>query len=61
MMSDVPYGVFLSGGIDSSILVAAASKVSSQKLNTFSIVFKEKILMKENIQKLFLTVQDKSS
>ena len=42
-MSDVPYGVFLSGGIDSSILVAAASKVSSQELNTFSIVFKDKI------------------
>ena len=43
LMSDVPYGVFLSGGIDSSILVAAASKVSSQELNTFSIVFKDKI------------------
>ncbi len=43
LMSDVPYGIFLSGGIDSSILVAAASKVSSQELNTFSIVFKDKI------------------
>jgi asparagine synthase (glutamine-hydrolysing) len=42
MMSDVPFGVFLSGGIDSSILVAAASKVSTKKINTFSIVFKEK-------------------
>jgi len=43
MMSDVPFGVFLSGGIDSSILVAAASKISSQKINTFSVVFKNKI------------------
>ena len=42
LISDVPYGIFLSGGIDSSILVAAASKVSTQKVNTFSIVFKEK-------------------
>lgn len=42
MMSDVPFGVFLSGGIDSSILVAAASKVSTKNINTFSIVFKEK-------------------
>lgn len=42
MMSDVPFGIFLSGGIDSSILVAAASKVSTKNINTFSIVFKEK-------------------
>ena len=31
---------FLSGGIDSSILVAAASKTSLKKINTFSVVFK---------------------
>ena len=42
LISDVPYGIFLSGGIDSSILVAAASKVSNKKINTFSVVFKEK-------------------
>tara|TARA_B110000879_G_scaffold211485_1_gene304363 strand:+ start:203 stop:2077 length:1875 start_codon:yes stop_codon:yes gene_type:complete len=42
MMSDVPFGIFLSGGIDSSILVAAASKVSTNNINTFSVVFKEK-------------------
>ncbi len=43
MISDVPFGVFLSGGIDSSILVAAASKTSLPKVNTFSVVFKKKI------------------
>ena len=48
LISDVPYGIFLSGGIDSSILVAAASKVSNQNTNTFSVVFKEKVLMKGN-------------
>ena len=42
LISDVPYGIFLSGGIDSSILVAAASKVSKKNTNTFSVVFKEK-------------------
>ncbi|MEK9620029.1 MAG: asparagine synthase (glutamine-hydrolyzing) [Flavobacteriales bacterium] len=42
LVSDVPYGIFLSGGIDSSILVAAASKVSNKNINTFSVVFKEK-------------------
>ena len=42
LISDVPYGIFLSGGIDSSILVAAASEVSKSTVNTFSITFEEK-------------------
>lgn len=42
LVSDVPFGVFLSGGIDSSILVAAASELSHKTINTFSIVFGEK-------------------
>ncbi len=41
LKSDVPYGVFLSGGIDSSLLTALASKISTQKIETFSIGFKE--------------------
>ena len=39
--SDVPFGVFLSGGIDSSILVAAAAKESDKPINTFSVIFEE--------------------
>ncbi len=39
LLSEVPLGVFLSGGIDSSAIVAAVSKVSSSKLKTFSIGF----------------------
>ena len=42
LVSDVPNGVFLSGDISSSILVAAASKVSNEKINTFSVFLKEK-------------------
>lgn len=41
LRSDVPVGVFLSGGIDSSAMVALAARQVSQKLHTFSIGFEE--------------------
>ncbi|MGB7591492.1 MAG: asparagine synthase (glutamine-hydrolyzing) [Terriglobia bacterium] len=39
LISDVPIGVFLSGGVDSSCIVAAASEPSQKPLETFSVVF----------------------
>jgi len=42
LVSDVPVGVLLSGGVDSSLLAALAAGESSEPLRTFSIGFEER-------------------
>src|SRR5262245_2419280 len=41
LVSDVPVGVFLSGGIDSSSVVALARRAVNKEIKSFSVCFKE--------------------
>ncbi|HEX7773906.1 MAG TPA: asparagine synthase (glutamine-hydrolyzing), partial [Pyrinomonadaceae bacterium] len=42
LMADVPLGMFLSGGIDSSAIAATMSRMVDEPIKTFSVAFKER-------------------
>jgi asparagine synthase (glutamine-hydrolysing) len=52
MISDVPIGVFLSGGIDSSLLVALMARESRKPVRSFSIAFKDSTADESSIAQL---------
>ena len=39
LVSDVPVGIFLSGGVDSSAIAASAARASTQRLSSYSVGF----------------------
>lgn len=60
MMSDVPFGVFLSGGVDSSANVALMSELMSRPVETFTVGFEDHEYLNEldsatRIAKMFQT------
>lgn len=52
LLSDAPLGVFLSGGIDSSLLAAVASGARREPVTTLSVVFKEGKFDESRYQKM---------
>jgi asparagine synthase (glutamine-hydrolysing) len=56
MVADVPVGVFLSGGYDSSCLVALLQKNKSRKLKTFTIGFEDRKLNEAPFAKEIATI-----
>ncbi len=54
LVSDAPIGLFLSGGIDSSLLTLIASRTQKENLHTLSIVFNEKAFSEDRFQQLII-------
>ncbi|RLA74069.1 MAG: asparagine synthase (glutamine-hydrolyzing) [Epsilonproteobacteria bacterium] len=56
--SDVPVGVFLSGGVDSSLVASIVAKELNQKLDTFSIKFSDSEFDESNYAKEVASILD---
>ncbi len=54
LLADAPIGVFLSGGLDSGIIAALASKYKNKDLNSLSIYFEEKAYSEKEYQDILI-------
>ena len=54
--SDVPYGSFLSGGIDSALVSSIANTVQKEQLKTFTIGFEEKVFDESRVAGQFAEI-----
>lgn len=54
LISDAPIGLFLSGGIDSSLLTLLAKKYKTEDLHTLSIVFDDKAYSEKEYQDIIV-------
>ena len=56
LFSDVPLGSFLSGGIDSALVTAFASKLNKEPLNTFTIGFEDKAFDESDVAEQYASI-----
>ncbi|QKJ64453.1 asparagine synthase (glutamine-hydrolyzing) [Flavobacterium sp. M31R6] len=56
LQADVPFGTFLSGGIDSALVSSIASKISKEPIHTFTIGFKDPKYDESKIASQFATI-----
>ncbi len=61
LLSDVPLGVFLSGGIDSSVVTALMAGMVKEPVNTFTVAYNKKYAVSEEDFAAMVATQYKTS
>ena len=61
MRSDVPFGAYLSGGVDSSSVVALMAKLGAGKIKTFTLVYDDEFPNKENDRRFARMVAERTA